>query len=505
MFGPIDTFLNGITMYRLVFMGLTILAIIAVIFGFLGFLPYGGFNLLISALVLCLLCYGSNYTISKLFGVQTNYESSWITGLILFFVLFPVTSASDIPFFLLAPIIAMASKYFLAINKKHIFNPTAVSVFIIGLMGSGLGVWWIATISMLPFVLVLGFLVLRKTQKFSLFFSFFITAILSIFVSFSGNGNILEIYKQILISWPIFFFGMIMLTEPLTSPPTLKLQMLYGAFVGILFGSQFHIGPFFSTPESVLVIGNVFSYIVSPKFRLTLTLKEKKNLAGETYEFSFLSDKKIRFKPGQYLEWTLRHQNTDSRGNRRYFTIASSPTEEEIKLGIKFYEGSSSFKKKLASLNPGDKIFASQLSGNFTLPKEKDKKLVFIAGGIGVTPFRSIIKDLLDRGERRDIVFFFSNKTSADLIYKDIFDSATRSLGIKVIYVVQNINGNESNSNIKVGYINADTIKSEAPDFEDRDFMISGPHSMVIAFEKTLHDIGVPKSNIKADFFPGYV
>jgi len=114
----------------------------------------------------------------------------------------------------------------------------------------------------------------------------------------------------------------------------------------------------------------------------------------------------------------------DSRGNRRYFTIASSPTEKELRLGVKFYPNGSSFKKALASMNEADTIIASQLSGDFIMPSNKKKKLVFIAGGIGITPFRSMIKYLIDTKQKRDIVLIYSNRTKTDVIYKNIFDSA---------------------------------------------------------------------------------
>ena len=205
------------------------------------------------------------------------------------------------------------------------------------------------------------------------------------------------------------------------------------------------------------------------------------------------------------MEWTLGHKNPDSRGNRRYFTLSSSPTEENLGVGIKFYENSSSFKNKMVSLNVGDKLVASQLAGEFTLPEDKSKKLVFIAGGIGVTPFRSMAKYLSDMNEKRDIILLFSCKSSKDLVYKNVFDEAYIKSGIKTIYVVGDSMGETLTSNMKVGPVNSEMIISEISDYKDRIFYISGPHGMVSAFESTLNKLGVPSSNIKIDFFPGYV
>lgn len=105
-----------------------------------------------------------------------------------------------------------------------------------------------------------------------------------------------------------------------------------------------------------------------------------------------------------------------------------------------------------------------------------------------------MIKFLLDTNEKRDIILLYLSKTTKEFIYKDIFDSAKNKLGIKTVYVATDI----------MGFIDEKMIKAEVSDFKDRYFYISGPHSMVDAFEKTLAEMGVPSNKIKIDFFPGY-
>ncbi|MBA3732771.1 oxidoreductase [Patescibacteria group bacterium] len=501
----IDNFLNGITMYKLVLYGLLVLSVLSVMFGFVGLLPYNGWSLLSSAITLFIACFVINIAFARLFNVQENVESSYITGLILFFLLFPLNSLVDLKIFILVSLLAMASKYLLVVNKKHIFNPVAISTFIIGLFGSGAVAWWVGSTVMLIPVSILGFLILRKTQRFQMFFMFVLFSILSVSLfAFLHHINILSTIITSFISGPIIFLGTIMLTEPLTTPPDKKNKIIYGGLVGALFGAQFNIGPLFSTPELALLIGNAYSFFVSPRIRLVLTLIEKKKLSKDIYEFIWKLDRKISFKAGQYLEWTLGHSKADLRGNRRFFTISSSPTENDLKLGIKFYENSSSFKKKLLSLEPGEKMTASQLAGDFVLTKDISKKIVFIAGGIGVTPFRSMIKEMLDKGEKRDIVLFFSNRTSEDIVYKDIFDNV-KDLGVRTIYVVNKLLGPEQKSDVREGFINSEMITSEVPDYKERYFYISGPRVMVTSFEDTLNKLGVKRSNIHTDFFPGFV
>ena len=138
----------------------------------------------------------------------------------------------------------------------------------------------------------------------------------------------------------------------------------------------------------------------------------------------------------------------------------------------------------------GGKLMASQLTGDFTLPLDVTQKIVFIAGGIGVTPFRSIIKYLLDTHQSRPIVLLYSTKSAAEVAYSDIFTQAQRELGIKTVY--------------QIGRIDEAMIKTEVPDYKKRLFYLSGPHSLVNAFEMLLHQLGVSRRNIKIDFFPGY-
>jgi ferredoxin-NADP reductase len=153
-------------------------------------------------------------------------------------------------------------------------------------------------------------------------------------------------------------------------------------------------------------------------------------------------------------------------------------------------------------MKPGDPIFASQLAGNFILPKDPKKKLVFIAGGIGITPFRSMVQYLLDKKERRDITLLYSNKKAEDAAYKNIFDRAEKELGMKTVYVATGETG------MVPGFytepLSPRLIMREVPDYKDRTFYLSGPHAMTTSFEASLRDMGVPHRRIKTDFFPGF-
>lgn len=492
-------------MYRLMLYYLILLLGVAVLFSFLQVLPFNPLVLISSIFFLIFICWVTNTIFAKVFKAVTNVESVYISALILALIVTPANSLHDFIFLGWVGVLAMASKYIVAISKKHIFNPVALAVALTAIAINQSASWWVGNALMVPFVLVGGLLIVRKTRRFDLVWAFLLTCLITTF-SFSllKGVDLLTITRQVILVSPLLFFAFVMLIEPLTTPPTKKLQMIYGALVGFLFNPQIHVFSIYSTPELALLLGNIFSYLVSPKEKLVLKLKAKVQIAADIYHFVFQPDKKLAFLPGQYLEWTLGHQNPDSRGNRRYFTIASSPKADDIGIGIKFYDKSSSFKKSLLSMNIGDEIVAGQLAGEFTLPKDPHKKLVFIAGGIGITPFRSIIKYLLDTNQKRQIVLFYSNKTAAEIVYTDLFNQGVEQLGMKIVYTLTDSTQVPPNWPSRVGYLNEQMIKEEVGDYKERLFYLSGPHSMVTAFEKVLKDMGLKSNQIKIDFFPGF-
>lgn len=502
----IDRLLNKITMYRLVLYYLAVLAIVAVIFGAMGILPYPPLDLVSSILFLLIICWATNELFAKVFDAQANIESVYITALILALIMTPVSllNVAGMAFLFWAAVIAMASKYIFAAQKKHFFNPAAIAVVITAFVLGQSASWWAAgNIPMMAFVIIGGLLVARKLQHFDLIIAFFVAAMASI-VLLSTAGDPIATIEKAFTHAPLFFFAFIMLTEPLTTPPTRELRIAYGAFVGFLFSPLVHIGSVYSTPELALVVGNIFSYCVSPKGKYFFTLKEKNEVGNDVVDFVFKPEGNMKFKPGQYMEWTLKHANSDDRGNRRYFTVASSPTEHELHLGIKFYAPSSSFKKKMLRLAPGERMLGGQLAGDFVMPEDKGKKLAFIAGGIGVTPFRSMAKYLADKNEARSVVMLYSNRNVDDIAYKEVFDEAKQKIGMKTVYVITGADQTPPAEDGIKGRLDAALLKREIPDYAERIFYVSGTHAMVTAMHQIFKELGIPRNQIKTDFFPGF-
>jgi ferredoxin-NADP reductase len=503
----IDDILNKITMYKLVVYELLGLLIIAGILGAFKLVPYSPQYIAYSVAIIFIIAWTVNKIFAYFFAAPSNPESTYITALILALIIAPPAAYGDFSYFALAgwaTVWAIASKYIFAIREKHIFNPAAFGVAVTALFLNQSATWWVGTLWMLPFVAVGGFLIARKTRRLDMVVAFGAALVGTILVLGFTQGGVLHVLQESLLYAPAVFFGTVMLTEPLTTPPTRFLRIWYAIIVGFLFAPEVHIGSFYFTPELALLAGNLFAYAVSPKLRLLLSLKDRITLAPDTYEFVFSSNRKLKFEAGQYLEWTLPHEKADGRGIRRYFTIASSPTDPDIRVGVKFYKPSSTFKDKLLALKRGDTIVASQVAGDFTLPENKKKKLVFIAGGIGITPFRSMIEYMIEKKEKRDIILLYSNKTVEDVAYAELLDRAERELGIETLPIISNQTPEMLARGDFPTTIDQHLIRSQIPDYEDRIFYISGPHGMIEAFSTLLRQLGVPRIHIHKDFFPGF-
>ena len=507
MLEPIDILLNKFTMYKLTLYYLILLVVVAIFFSFFGFLSYKPLDITINTLIVLGVSISANYLFAKIFRAVTNVESVFITALILVLIV-PIGFPQNTFFLIFASLIAMAAKYLLTVEKRHLFNPAAVSVVAISLISNNSATWWVGTPVMLPFILLGGLLLIRKIRREIMIVNFLGAYLLLITLgAIFHTGSFVSVFstwKLSLFHSALFFFAFVMLTEPLTSPATKKLQIFYSYVVAFFYATvQLRLFGIGFTPEMALCFGNVFSYFSSPNYRLDLALKWKKQLSPDTFAFAFNKSSSFKFIAGQYMEWTLPHKNTDSRGNRRYFSLASSPTEEEIFLTVKFYNPSSSYKKALLNLEEGQKIIASQVAGDFTLPKNINKPLVFIAGGVGIAPFRSIIKDIIDNKLQSDITLFYSNRTADEILFSDTFQKG-EEYGVKTIYTLTDTKNISADWQGEKGYITEDLIIQKMPDYMLKTYYISGPQLMVQSFEKLLLGMGVKKRKIITDFFPGY-
>ncbi len=226
---------------------------------------------------------------------------------------------------------------------------------------------------------------------------------------------------------------------------------------------------------------------------MQLKLLTTKKEAGDATSFIFEPDAPLEWKAGEYMFYKLPHENTDNRGDERWFTISSAPFEKHIMLTTRFAgDKASSFKKRLFAMKPGEEVEAKGSEGDFIID-EPDREYVFIAGGIGVTPYRSIILDLDNKGAKIKGKMLYGNKDENIVFKEELEEVAKRHPEFEIRYFI----GDK--------HVDAEAIRSAAPDLKSPIFYVSGPEPMVEAFEKTFLDLEIPQENTRRDYFPGYV
>src|ERR1700693_5272360 len=194
---------------------------------------------------------------------------------------------------------------------------------------------------------------------------------------------------------------------------------------------------------------------------MKFTLSATKQEANDTFSFIFALEQPLQWKPGQLLCYVLNHSNPDDRGVERFFSIASAPHEKQVMLTTHFASKSSSFKKALKNLGPGDAIEAHDLAGDFVVD-DSEKTFVFIAGGIGITPFRAILLDLDYKKKPLNVQLLYANRDNDFPYRKELEALRTRRPEFRIDYV------------ISPNRIDEKSIPQLVPDIEKPMFYVSG-------------------------------
>ena len=254
-----------------------------------------------------------------------------------------------------------------------------------------------------------------------------------------------------------------------------------------------------TSPEIILVLINIAAFLLGQRRGVRLSIGAVRTLTPTAKEIIFSTKTPLRFLPGQYLEVHLPQVKPDSRGTRRSFSIIGIPGKTDVSIGVKFPEKPSSFKRTLAELQQGTILTATRVSGDFVLPKDPSKPLLFVAGGIGITPFVSHIRSLRAKGESRDIILLYAVSSSEELAYIQDFIAAD----VKVVVVSANINQKiEGVHYSNAPYVTGDVLKDAVVDVSSRYAYVSGPPLMVDVVAQELKKAGA--GHVKCDYFSGY-
>lgn len=225
-----------------------------------------------------------------------------------------------------------------------------------------------------------------------------------------------------------------------------------------------------------------------------------KEIIPRTYNvtsFRFPRPAELNYKAGQFLFVTFK---ADGKELSKHFSFSSSPTE---KTHIEFTKklSDSDFSAALKALKNGDWARIDAPYGKFTFEGEHEK-IGLLGGGIGITPFMGICKYCTDTGLDTKVTLLYGNRTENDIAFrKELEAMQKQNKNLKVVFTL-----NEADSGWKgaIGFITADMIKKEIPDYKDTVFYTCGPPAMVEIMEKLIQSLGLPETQLKREYFTGY-
>ncbi len=237
--------------------------------------------------------------------------------------------------------------------------------------------------------------------------------------------------------------------------------------------------------------------------RVRVHLKERRLETGDVVSFIFdLRGQPFEYRPGQYAFYELDSLAfPDERGPRRHFTISSSPTEKGIVMLTTRMRGSG-FKETLRHASLGYELNLGMPLGNFVVPEGETRRHVLIAGGIGITPYRSILRCAVDTKKPIEAVMLYFNRSSADIVFRQELEEIARQ--IRTISLVHVLSDPEAGWKGERGKLDEALLQKWAPDLNRQLFWISGPPAMVMAYKELIRKIGVEDEAIRTDSFAGY-
>jgi ferredoxin-NADP reductase len=242
---------------------------------------------------------------------------------------------------------------------------------------------------------------------------------------------------------------------------------------------------------------------MSDRRKMRATIKEKQEVAKETLLVTFdLHGAEVEFVPGQYFFVNLPdvgHQ--DERGLRRHITVVTSPNEKGV-LGLATRLRDSAFKQTLRELPVGAEVDVEPPKGKFVLPDDTSRPLVFVAGGIGITVFRSMLRFIREEGLSYRVTLIYSCRDRESAAFLDELQELERELpNFRLVLTMTDDDGWEGETR----RIDAEFFKSYlGENLNDYTFMVAGPPGMVEGVQSALAEAGVEEENAIASRFSGY-
>lgn len=231
------------------------------------------------------------------------------------------------------------------------------------------------------------------------------------------------------------------------------------------------------------------------------TVAEKREVAKGTLLALFEIDDYPDYRPGSYFWVELPDRgHQDDKGLRRHISLVTSPTERPL-VGLATRLRDSAFKRTLSELEVGDEVEVEEPKGSFLLPEDTSADYVFVAGGIGITVFRSMLRYIADTQLPYRVTLVYSNRDRASAAFLDeLRELEGRIDGLRVVLTMTD----EPDWEGETRHLDADVLRELVGGLEGKTFLVAGPPAMAEAVADSLIAAGVPGDRVLADKFSGY-
>jgi len=235
--------------------------------------------------------------------------------------------------------------------------------------------------------------------------------------------------------------------------------------------------------------------------KTSVNLIRKETIAEGTMAFYFSKPDGFSFRAGQFADLTLINPpETDSEGDTRGFSLANAPFEPDLVVATRMRD--TAFKRVLKDLPIGSGVTLDAPYGDFTLHKAAATPAVFLIGGIGVTPVRSMIAQATHDKTAHRIILLHASRTPADLPFKSDFEQLARdNPNFSYITTVETAPAGWQGER---GFIDAEMVKRHIPDLHKPIYYLCGPEGMVGAMWELLESFDINEDNIRTEQFTGY-
>jgi ferredoxin-NADP reductase len=232
-------------------------------------------------------------------------------------------------------------------------------------------------------------------------------------------------------------------------------------------------------------------------------IKEKRDVAKGTLMVLFdLLGQEVDFQPGQYFWVTLLDPPyDDEKGPKRHITVVTSPTERGV-LGLATRVRDTAFKRSLAELPEGTEVEVEQPKGSFVLPEETDGPYVFVAGGIGITVFRCMLRYIADKALSHRVTLVYSNRDrESTAFYDEVHELESVIPTLEVVFTMTQDPGWDGETR----RIDADMLRDQlGEELGSYTYLIAGPPAMVDGVAEALQGAGIPEDHLRPARFSGY-